>query len=65
MVMSHKQRMRQWNHNALLGAAGMIEACARRIEESPTTNERAKYLAASIRLMVPDLKKELKERIDE
>lgn len=56
--------MRVWSHNALLGAAGMIESCANRVIRADTTTAGARAVAHMIRELIPALKAELKTRVD-
>lgn len=60
----HDRTIRVWKHNALLGAAGMIEACCKRIMQSDTTTRAARGLARDILYLCKPLKAELKTRVD-
>ena len=60
----HARRMYVWGHNALLGSATMMQKQANSIINSPSTTDRAKAMAMTIRNVALDLAVELKTRID-
>lgn len=58
------QRQRVWRHNAYQGHCAMMESLLNAMINSDSTTELAKVHARGLVLMVPSLRRELKQRID-